>query len=172
MNLYYWSNTCCNYDRLIYLIQITRAQERKPMADPTFVYKIMDNYINLPDILSLVKLNVPPRTFRSHPPFHSSRRLTNFAANNCLGRVCKQANSIARQFSVVYCYRFEAPARSVLYALARFENRQKKKKKKHDTAHLKKLKSISERLYRDRLRAANKIQSKMKRKIVARSVTR
>lgn len=147
------------------------------MADPTFVYKIMDNYINLPDILSLVKLNVPPRTFRSHPPFHSSRRLTNFAADNCLSRVCKQANSIARQLHLFpgLFLSFEAPARSVLHALARlyvFRIIPRESIKKHDITHLKKLKSRNERIYRNRLRAANKMQSEMRRKIVARSVTR
>lgn len=109
--------TCHNYDPFVNWLGLLTLRQRKFMSDLTFIYKIMNNRINCSDIPSLIKFNVPSTTFRSHPPFHSTLHSTISALNNCLDRICKQANPFARKLDFFggSLPSFKTPAKSALH---------------------------------------------------------
>lgn len=108
--------TCHNYDPFVNSLGLLTLQQRKFMSDLTFIHKIMNNHINCSDIPSLIKFNVPSTTFKSHPQFHSTRHSTISALNNCLDRICKQANPFARKLDFFggSLPSFKTPAKSAL----------------------------------------------------------
>lgn len=110
--------TCHNYDPFVNSLGLLTLQQRKFMSDLTFIYKITNNRINCSDIPSLIEFNVPSTTFRSHPPFHSTRHSTISALNNCLDRICKQANPFARKLDFFggSLPSFKTSAKSALHA--------------------------------------------------------
>lgn len=92
--------TSHNYDSLLASLGFLTLEQRRLVADVTFVYKVMNNHVNCPDIVEYFKFNAPPKTLRKLPLFHTPICRTNYAYYSCINRICRHVNAISHLFDL------------------------------------------------------------------------
>ena len=76
---------------------------RRNHIDILKLYKIINNLIDYPDLLSRVFFNVPSRTLRQHPTFHLPKADNNYTKFTPIYRMQTLANDCLLNFDLFNC---------------------------------------------------------------------
>lgn len=83
-----------NYDDILVRLNINTLEHRRFEADMCFLHKILNGYIQCPDITNLIRFNANVRRNRNSDVFHVPFHHTNYGQNETLTRILRTANSI------------------------------------------------------------------------------
>lgn len=84
-----------DYSDIMFTLDLPSLELRRAFADCTFVFKLLNNYIDAPDLLSLVQLRAPTVGTRSNVLFHIKWRRTELGKADIFPRVAKIANKVS-----------------------------------------------------------------------------
>jgi hypothetical protein len=87
-----------NYESRCLLIALQTLSVRRRNAEVYFVFDVLTNRIDSPELLSLIALNAPPRLLRSHDFLHLPFQSTNYVLFSFVNRMVKSFNQFSHLF--------------------------------------------------------------------------
>lgn len=75
-------------------------QQRRAIADLTFIHRILNNSIDCTELLSLINFNIPSRRTRHTALFHTLNYKTNAATNSPINRALHTFNNICQNSNI------------------------------------------------------------------------
>ena len=113
LNIHYKAS---NYTDLLLYLGLPSLHTRRNYFDICFLFKILNNLCNCPNILSMIHLHVPSRDVRDPILFSVPHHRTDYGKNTVLPRLCNLANKHRHdiEFFNVSCKRFKCNVKTVL----------------------------------------------------------
>lgn len=84
-------------------LNLQTLQERRMVYDVSFVFKLITGQIDAPNLLALIKLNVPKYNLRNVELFNITFHRTNFGSHTPLERGLRILNSLSNNVDVFRC---------------------------------------------------------------------
>ena len=104
-----------NYEVIRNLINLAELSCRTKEAGQLFLYKLLNNMLNAPEILARVNFNVPLRVTRQKHLFYVHSHTTNYGLTCPMSRICSEANILNIDYFNVSLSKFKSNLKSLLY---------------------------------------------------------
>lgn len=92
-----------SYMSLLKIMDLATLKERRICTDLIFLYKIVNNMFDSPELLRLINFHVPSRTVRQNLPYHSNNSGTNSDINSVMNRLHSTGNKYYRNTNGTEC---------------------------------------------------------------------
>jgi len=97
------------YNPLLSTLNMSSLAVRRNILDFKFLFKLVNGYIDCPELLSFINLYVPQRQIRNTYTFHNHLHRTNYIMNSPLNRTTRLANETQIDFFNIhsiesFCY--------------------------------------------------------------------
>lgn len=86
------------YDQIRNRVGLESLQARRTKADIYVLYKIVNGFIDCPEILSLIDIRVPPRDTRNLALFATRFHRCNYGCNAPIARIVANGNKVDVDF--------------------------------------------------------------------------
>ena len=84
-----------SYTWIMQEFKILTLSDRRVLLDMVLLYKLINGYIDCPELLSLIRLHVPARSLRHNMLFHEEIHRTSYGRSKPLNRLCIEANDLS-----------------------------------------------------------------------------
>jgi hypothetical protein len=85
------------------MYQLTSLEIRRKVVAVTFLYKLINGFINSPSLLALIKINTPRINARELRIFYCANYRTNLGLNSPVNIMCTAYNSIHSDIDIFNC---------------------------------------------------------------------